>query len=184
MLVERHKHAQVSAHGLLQEKSLTDSLQKIEQLREQLQDSQQSYTVAQTQLKDIRVHLDEEKKNLQEARQSLSDSFAALSKDALQSNNEMFLKLAQTSLEKVVNEAKGNIDQKEESIASMVKPLQETLKRYENQTRQMEDGRQKAFGSLEEQLRSLISANKELKMETGNLVSALKNLRCVVDGVK
>ena len=56
----------------------------------------------------------------------------------------------------------------------LIKPLYETLKRYEDQIKTMEEGRHKAYGSLEEQLRSMVSSQENLQKETSNLVSALR----------
>ena len=56
----------------------------------------------------------------------------------------------------------------------MIKPLSDTLKRYEDQIKVMEDSRHKAYGSLEEQLRTLASTHETLQKETSNLVSALR----------
>jgi len=55
-----------------------------------------------------------------------------------------------------------------------VKPLQEMLKRYELQIREMEDNRHKSFGSLSEQLRNLSSMQERLQQETNNLVTVLR----------
>jgi DNA recombination protein RmuC len=56
----------------------------------------------------------------------------------------------------------------------MIKPLQDTLKRYEEQIKKMEEDRLKTFGSLEEQLRTLTSTHENLQKETSNLVTALR----------
>lgn len=56
----------------------------------------------------------------------------------------------------------------------MIKPLSDALKRYDEQIRMMEEGRHKAYGSLEEQLRSLATTHESLQRETSNLVTALR----------
>ena len=56
----------------------------------------------------------------------------------------------------------------------MIKPLHETLKRYEEQIKSMEEGRARAYGALEEQLKTLAGTHESLKRETGNLVTALR----------
>jgi DNA recombination protein RmuC len=55
-----------------------------------------------------------------------------------------------------------------------VQPLKEALTRYERQIQEMEQTRQKAYGTLDEQLRSLQQTNQELRKETDNLVHALR----------
>jgi len=111
---------------------------------------------------------------LDEATTKLADTFKGLSADALKSNNQAFLDLAKKTLEAVGAETKGDIGKREEAIDALIKPLQETLKRYEEQIQAMEESRQKAYGSLEEQLRSLSTTQQQLQRETGNLVTALR----------
>ncbi len=54
-----------------------------------------------------------------------------------------------------------------------IKPLQEMLKRYEQQLRDIEENRHRSFGSLTEQLRSLSTMHEQLQRETSSLVTAL-----------
>ncbi|MGH7236818.1 MAG: DNA recombination protein RmuC [Nitrospiraceae bacterium] len=111
--------------------------------------------------------LHEQKDLLAQARQELTEAFRALSGDALKSNNEAFLTLAKTSFERVQAEAKGDLAQRQQAITELVKPLQESLTRYEGQLHQMERARQSAYGGLDQHL-------QRLQQETGNLVKALR----------
>ncbi|MCD6569039.1 DNA recombination protein RmuC [bacterium] len=127
-----------------------------------------------TQLKEAEKNLQEQKKILDEATAKLSDTFSALSKDALNTNNQMFLELAKANLEKIISEMKGDFSKKQEAISNIVKPLQEMLGKYEQQIRSLEESRQKAYGSLENQLKNLIETHRILQKETSNLVTALR----------
>ena len=127
-----------------------------------------------TQLKEAEKNLQEQKKMLDEATAKLSDTFSALSKDALNTNNQMFLELAKANLEKIISEMKGDFDKKQEAINNIVKPLQEALDKYDQQIRRLEESRQKAYGSLENQLRNLIETHRILQKETSNLGTALR----------
>lgn len=111
--------------------------------------------------------LQEQKALLAQARQELAEAFKALSGEALKSNNEAFLTLARTSFEKLHAEAKGDLAQRQQAINNLVKPLQDSLTRYEDQLHQMERVRQSAYGGLDQHLR-------QLQQETGNLVKALR----------
>ena len=95
------------------------------------------------------------------------DTFKALSDDALKSNNQAFLDLAQSRLQALLNEAKGEIGERQEKLKGLVEPLGEVLKRYETQVQELENKRQNAYGGLDVQLKSLLAA-------TGSLVSALR----------
>jgi DNA recombination protein RmuC len=55
-----------------------------------------------------------------------------------------------------------------------VRPLQESLQRYEEQVRQLEQSRQAAYGGLDQHLKMLAESHHRLQQETGNLVKALR----------
>lgn len=113
-------------------------------------------------------------KLLEKAEERLSTTFKALSGDSLKSNNQAFITLAKETLEGVLNKAKGQFGEKEESIKNIVGSLGDALQRYEQQVRQLEDKRSSDYGSLEAQINSLLSANQRLQKETDNLVTALR----------
>jgi DNA recombination protein RmuC len=104
----------------------------------------------------------------------MTDTFNALSSAALKSSSEDFLRLASEHLGKVVADTKGKLGEHQAAMDGMIKPLRETLKRYEEQIRSIEESRHKAYGSLEEQLRALATTHEHLQRETSNLVSALR----------
>ena len=72
-------------------------------------------------------------------------------------------------------QAKGDLETRQKAIDGLVSPLKESLGRYEQQILEMEKTRQKAYGTLDEQLRTLAQANKRLEEETKNLASALSS---------
>ena len=111
---------------------------------------------------------------LEEARVRLSDSFGALSADALQQNNRLFLELASKTLEGIVEQSKGELGKRQEAIDGLIRPLQETLGRYEAQIREMEKTRQSDYGGLKTYLEELAKANTQLQEQTRSLSTALK----------
>src|SRR6185436_15621751 len=64
---------------------------------------------------------------LTDAQARLTDSFRALSADALRDNNTSFLHLAKATLEKFQETAKGDLDLRQQAIGELVKPLRESL---------------------------------------------------------
>jgi len=145
-----------------------------EKLRSKLEAEHGARVKAETQLVETVQRLEEEKKLLEDAKNKLTDAFKALSSDALKSSNEAFLALAKKSLEAVLAEAKGDLGKRQEAISGLVKPLAETLKQYEAHVRALETSRQKAYTSLDEQVKSLVITHQQLQKETGNLVTALR----------
>jgi len=117
--------------------------------------------------------LQEQKTLLTQARQELVESFKALSGEALKTNNQAFLQLARTSFEVLHAEAKGDLAQRQQAIDELVKPLHDSLKRYEEQIHFLEQSRQSAYGGLDMHLKLLAESHQRLQQETGNLVKAL-----------
>jgi len=111
---------------------------------------------------------------LSQMTEELRESFQALSAEALKSNNQAFLHLAQSTLEKFQSEAKGDLELRQQAVENLVAPIGESLKKVDDQIRQMESTRDQAYGTLTNQISSLINTQEQLKSETGNLVRALR----------
>ena len=107
--------------------------------------------------------------------EELRESFQALSAEALKSNNQAFLQLANATLEKFQSEAKGDLELRQQAVENLVAPIGESLKKVDEQIRQMESVRDRAYGDLTNQVRSLITTQEKLQTETGNLVKALRS---------
>jgi DNA recombination protein RmuC len=125
-------------------------------------------------LEEANRQLAEQRKLLEDAKGQLGDAFRALSSEALRTSNEQFLALARENLEKVVAEARGDFGKRQEAMDGLIRPLQESLKRYEEQVASLEQKREKAYGSLEQQLTGVASTQQQLQAETRNLVTALR----------
>ena len=146
----------------------------MDQIRNVLDTEKQAKTEALTKLDEARKGFEEQKALIDTMKKEMTDTFNALSSAALKSSSEDFLRLASESLGKVVTDTKGRLGEHQIAMDGMIKPLYESLKRYEEQIKTMEEGRHKAYGSLEEQLRTLASTQESLQKETSNLVSALR----------
>jgi DNA recombination protein RmuC len=111
---------------------------------------------------------------LEQARDQLTDTFNALSSQALRNNNEEFLRLAQENLKQFQVHADAQLQQKEQSIDNLVKPIQEALAKTEVQIQAMEQARKEAYGSLSKHLETMTLTQNQLQLETRNLVQALR----------
>lgn len=147
----------------------------IESLRQALDTERQSRVTAETRLEETDKRLQEERQLLAEAEKKLKETFEALSAKALQVNAEQFLAAAKKTLETILVDTKGNLGKHQEAINGIIKPLAETLKKLDEQNRTMEQARQKAYGSLEEQVKMLTSTGQQLQQETGKLVTSLRS---------
>lgn len=129
---------------------------------------------AETRLAEMTQRLEDEKKLLDEAKAKLTDTFKALAGDTLNNSTTAFLKLAKETLDKVVADAKGDLGQRQQAIMGMVKPLSESLAKFENHVRAVEQSRQEAYSGLSENLKNLSAGQQQLQRETANLVTALR----------
>ena len=169
---ERAQRAEALAEELRRQEE-ADHLE-LDRLRRELTDISRARAVAETQAAETAKHVEEQKALLAQARHELAESFQALSGEALKQNNEAFLNLAKTSFQTLHAEAKGDLAQRQQAIDELVKPLSETLHRYDEQLRQLEQSRQAAYGGLDQHLKSLADTQQRLQQETGNLVNALR----------
>jgi DNA recombination protein RmuC len=109
-----------------------------------------------------------------EAERKLADAFKALSADALKSNNQAFLELARATLETAQTSARGDLEQRQQAILDMVRPVRESLQKVDARISDIESARTGAYASLTEQVKSLIDTQNQLRSETGRLVTALR----------
>jgi len=108
------------------------------------------------------------------ASEELRNAFKAMAADALKSNNSSFLVIAEETLKRFQSQARGDLDARQKAVADMVSPMRDSLNKVDAQIQQMEVARGDAYGELRAQVQSLITTQKELQSETGNLVRALR----------
>lgn len=111
---------------------------------------------------------------LTQAHQKLTDSFKALSAEALKNNNQSFLDLATIKLEKFQESAKNDLQTRQKAIDETVKPVKESLEKFDLKMQEIEKQRTTTYSTLTEQIRSLSSSQNQLQQETSNLVKALR----------
>jgi len=111
---------------------------------------------------------------LNQAQARLGDAFKALSSDALKSNNQSFLELARTTLEKFQESARSDLGTRQKAIEEIVKPVRESLEKVDHKIHELEQKRTAAESSLTEQVKGLLAAQTQLNAETSNLVQELR----------
>jgi DNA recombination protein RmuC len=105
---------------------------------------------------------------------SLRDTFRALSDEALKSNNQAFLDLAETRLRDARTAAAADIDQRKVAIEHLLAPMAKTLSDVDREIREAERRRAESSAQLLERITSLDTAGQDLRAQTGKLVDALK----------
>ena len=111
---------------------------------------------------------------LDRAEEKFSDTFKALSADALRGASEQFLHLAKSTLASQTEEAKGEIEKRKTAIETLVKPVADSLGKFELRIGEIEKIREGAYSELKEQVRALGQGQLGLQRETAALVKALR----------
>ena len=112
---------------------------------------------------------------LTDAHERLTNSFKALSADALRSNNQSFLELAKETFSKLHQQSSDELGKRQQAIDSLVKPLRESLEKVDVKIGEIEKSRASAYGQLSEQLKSLGTAQGMLQAEAAKLSTALRS---------
>jgi DNA recombination protein RmuC len=107
-------------------------------------------------------------------RDAVRDTFRALSDEALKSNNEAFLTLAETKLREVRATATAEIDQRKTAIEHLLEPMARTLSEVDRELKESERRRVESSAQLLQRIASLDTAGQDLRSQTGKLVDALK----------
>jgi DNA recombination protein RmuC len=107
-------------------------------------------------------------------RRETDAAFQALSAQALARNNQGFLELARASMAESQAVARGDLEKRQQAIQELVAPVRTSLDQVDARIRDLESARAGAYAGLQEQVRSLIETQQQLRSETGRLVTALR----------
>lgn len=170
----RAKGAEVLAAELRQQASGKDA--EAHRLRAELDAQKMARVEAETKLHSTEKNFDEQKALIEAMRSEMTDTFNALSSAALKSSNAEFLERASERLNAIMTDTKGKLGlgEHKSSMDSMIKPLEDALKRYDERIKEIENSRRQDYGSLTEQIKAVALSNENLQKETGNLVAALR----------
>jgi len=109
----------------------------------------------------------ERARNLEDARAAMSEQFQLVSQQAMQASSDQLLKRAEESF--VARERLAL-----ERMNSSLKPVSETLTRFEAQVKAMEEARSKNSGELEQQIKQLLTASDQTREVTQKLANSLR----------
>lgn len=166
---------EVSSLAEARQHEAAETAARLQQTDAELRELRTATAVAAARAEGEQQGLQEKIRMLEEARQKLEESFAATADAALRKNNASFLELARETLEKYQNLGKAEFEKKEKSVEQLLKPIQESLRKYDEGIQQLEYARRQAYGTLSEQVRSLSESQDKLQRETSNLVQALRS---------
>jgi len=109
-----------------------------------------------------------------QAEATLRSTFQALSAEALKTNNEAFLHLAESRLREARTEAAADIEARRTAIETLLSPMKTTLEQVDREIRESERRRTQTSSELVQRIASLDSVGQTLRAETARLVDALK----------
>jgi DNA recombination protein RmuC len=139
-------------------------------------------TLLQARLAEISTRLEEERTQTKEKLGALEtveakfiDAFRGLSAEALRNNNQSFLELAQSTLATFHQSARGELEQRQTAIDALMKPVSASLEKVDSKIQELERTREQAYGALRQQMGSLAETQDFLRLETANLVKALRS---------
>ena len=173
-LVLRSRTATLTARLSLMEKELAAGKADLARLQQAQTELVAGKARLESALEAERKTNDEKIALVTRASDDLRNAFKAMASDALKSNNSSFLVIAQETLKRFQSEAQGDLDKRQKAVADLVAPVRDSLNKVDEKIQQMEVARGDAYGELRAQVQSLITTQKELQSQTGNLVQALR----------
>lgn len=143
-------------------------------LRAQLHESERELVALRTAREAERKSHEERVQELTRMGAELEKKFAGLAAEALGKNSEGFLKLVSERFEKHSESAKDDLEKRRVAIETLVKPLGESLSKFEHKVDAIEKAREGAYRAISEQVKSLAEGQTGLRTETSRLVQALR----------
>jgi DNA recombination protein RmuC len=96
----------------------------------------------------------------------MREAFTALSAKALHSANERFIQQANENFQKHHERAQGDLEKRQQSIGSLLKPLEGQLKQYQDRMGQTDTRQSSAIGEVKKHLETLATQSQSLASET------------------
>lgn len=149
------------------QKDLDQANQQVDSYREEITNLKAGLAVAQETQRGL-------EKQFEEAQKKARETFESLAGRVLHQSSEQFLRLAKKTFEGEQKDAAAQLEQRKQAIDALVKPIRETLDKYNSSIKDIEKSRQEAYGGLRQQLGRLVEDQKLLRGETANLVKALR----------
>ena len=141
-----------------------DELSHEKHLREQLQ----------TEASANAVKLEERQRALDELKSRMETEFKATTAQLLEGANEAFLKRAQETFQRYRENAENEGEKRQKALDDLLKPVSETLVRYEKGLAEMRNEQFKSRGELASQIGELAKSTHDVRAEANKLATALR----------
>jgi len=125
-------------------------------------------------LSERQAAFDKQLDDLARLRKAMAEEFEAMAARALETSQSSFIKLADETFKKHRVGAEAALAQREEAVKTLLKPVEDTLKRYEKNLTEIEKSRSEAYGALSAELKNVAEAQAAVRLEANRLVTALR----------
>ena len=102
------------------------------------------------------------REELTRSQAEFKEAFQSVGAEALRNNNEQFLQLAKSELERARATAQSDLQEKETAINALVAPIRQELEQYREKVEEIERDRTSSFASLTKGIESVASASERL----------------------
>lgn len=120
------------------------------------------------------VKLEERQRALDELKTRMETEFKATTAQLLEGANEAFLKRAAETFQRYSENAQSEGDKRRKALDDLLKPVSETLVRYEKGLAEMREEQFKSRGALTSQLGELATQTHNVRAEAQKLATALR----------
>jgi DNA recombination protein RmuC len=104
----------------------------------------------------------------------LQETFAALSKQALDANTAHLVQLAEQVVRRAQESSQAELDKRARAVEELVRPVKESLGRVDEKIGKLEKSSDVSAARLTEQVRALAAQEERLRNETAKLATALR----------
>src|SRR5256885_2930823 len=110
----------------------------------------------------------------EEKHQRLQETFASLSREALDANTAHLVQLAEQVMRRAQEGSQAELDRRARAVEEMVRPVKDPLGRVDERIGKLEKAGDVTAARLAEQVRALAVQEEKLRTETANLATALR----------
>ena len=181
-LEEEASKERAAREALAVEKAaVATSADRVPQLEQTIAELRDQLVAANTQAAETQASLETERKShaarveeLEKMGAEIERKFAVLASEALGKNSESFLKLMSERFDKHKVTAEKDLEERQKAIETLVKPINESLAKFEHKVGEIEKAREGAYHAITQQVKSLAEGQTGLRSETNRLVQALR----------
>jgi DNA recombination protein RmuC len=119
-------------------------------------------------------HSEQQQEMMEHTQERMQNAFKALSAEALRSNNQSFLEIAQHTFSRYQENVQLDWNQKQDTLGMTLNPIKELMTSFDQKVQELEKQRLTAYTSLTEQIKHLGNAHVRLETETAGLNRALR----------